>query len=175
MTVDRKLLWAAYPDGYLAMRGVSTVGGYLFEGTKLEDVTWYDERDDDRNASLEAARAKGDLLPNLDPADTATWGCALHELFMGVEQLADRHDPLSQAISDNESIVGYRFGLNIQLPGHMARIWHLWIYTETRTIEVMSFVVDAEKGTAPALAAARAQLRELSASSSTAPAKEKAS
>ena len=30
MAVERELLWKAYPEGYLAMRGASTLGGRLF-------------------------------------------------------------------------------------------------------------------------------------------------
>ena len=93
MTVSHELLWKAYPDGYLAMRGVTTVGGWICLG---KDFYWVappgadvGNRDEHRHSyrcvlqsSLTFDRAEpGDLLPNVDPTDHATWACLLADLI----------------------------------------------------------------------------------------------
>jgi hypothetical protein len=87
--IDRDLLWKAWPDGYLAMRGVGTVGGYQFCADKYGTVRCLPRAEDktlpnrwaaDGSITYEAARKRGDLLPNVDPDDVATWGCLLHDL-----------------------------------------------------------------------------------------------
>lgn len=98
-TVNRNLLWQAFPDGYLAMRGVTTVGGWTCWRTAEHDgktvvatfirnkvfgevncfggfVTWNNKPADLPDTPV----SSGDLLPNVDPADTATWACLLAEL-----------------------------------------------------------------------------------------------
>lgn len=106
MTVDRELLWRAYPDGFLAGDGVGTVGGWrcvevapfgsVWSGRQVDgyryailggDVTkdpdgMYERRSDWRLGmdTFRAAIDLGDLLPNVDPADTATWACVKQDL-----------------------------------------------------------------------------------------------
>lgn len=108
MTVDLDLLRKAYPDGYLAMRGVSTVGGYIYTGSSwhrpggFEPVPvdsprfgCYDngplrktcscwdcrQRFSDTDPEIERAIVLGRMLPNLDPTgDPATWECAKRDL-----------------------------------------------------------------------------------------------
>lgn len=81
MTVDRDLLWKAYPDGYLAMRGVLTVGGWQLWNPERGFWLQADGRTKSKlTAQYRKALADGDLLPNLDPSDTATWACALRDL-----------------------------------------------------------------------------------------------
>ena len=93
-TVNRNLLWQAFPDGYLAMRGVATVGGWTCWRTAEHDgktvvatfvrnkvfgevncfggfVTW-----DNKPADLpDTPVSSGDLLPDL--TDPATVGALL--------------------------------------------------------------------------------------------------
>lgn len=87
----RALLRAAYPDGYLAMRGVLTVGGweYGLGGFKPSQQGPVPTRCDvgAQGLQLHNVRAPafrhivdgGDLLPNPDPTDHATWACLLHD------------------------------------------------------------------------------------------------
>lgn len=99
--IDRDLLWKAWPDGYLAMRGVQTVGDYTY----LADGVWVEigsisnptvavvpfewrcsetiqAGEEDTQALLE----RGDFLPNVDPTDAATWGCLLYDLGAALYQ-----------------------------------------------------------------------------------------
>ncbi len=107
MSVGKELLWKAWPKGYLAARGVRTVGGWTCMGlVENEHKFWMRAdfwmapdmislygrcRDDGEilgygNASplnvspWTTARKAGDLLPNVDPADRATWACLLQDL-----------------------------------------------------------------------------------------------
>ena len=101
MSIDRELLWRAFPDGYLAMRGVATVGGWqcivafrdgnpnsgsgIFYSSAGHFYTmcWPEGVKDAMRVPevlASAALNRGDLLPNVDPADTATWACLLAEL-----------------------------------------------------------------------------------------------
>lgn len=102
MTIDRELLWKAWPDGYLAMRGVQTIGhwqcrwsamaGRFGEFTRAEgnlvqgDTGLGPIRRIIVNGAEPATRddegehTRGDLLPNIDPTDRATWACLLHDL-----------------------------------------------------------------------------------------------
>jgi hypothetical protein len=104
MTIDKALLRLAWPDGYLAMRGVLTVGGWTCLGPSLNpahrgESVWLDPaqlglwvRDPegqiwaygsaspfDYTPFLKALE-EGDLLPNVDPEDTATWAACLADL-----------------------------------------------------------------------------------------------
>ncbi len=77
MSIDLDLLRKAWPEGFLAMQGVSTVGGWIFVNicwANLGDGQSFTSRHD------QAAVSAGDLLPNVDPADTATWACLLRDL-----------------------------------------------------------------------------------------------
>lgn len=89
----RALLWRAYPDGYLYMRGVRTVGGW--ESTsRLEangELNWTRPTPDvavidvtHATRTLLVAHATGDLLPLPCIEDHATWGCMLAELALEV-------------------------------------------------------------------------------------------
>lgn len=122
--IDRELLKRAWPEGYLMMRGVKTIGGWtlraVIEETDISTglMVWdlpSRERGEGNSSQtlfpcepalisfhegqrLEPERNKGDLaaaltetrwmtaleagdlLPNVDPSDVATWACLLHEL-----------------------------------------------------------------------------------------------
>ena len=101
MSIDPELLWRAFPDGYLAMRGVATVGGWqcivafrdgnpnsgsgIFYSSAGHFYTmcWPEGVKDAMRVPevlASAALNRGDLLPNVDPSDTATWACLLAEL-----------------------------------------------------------------------------------------------
>lgn len=95
----RALLWQAYPEGYLAKRGVRTVGGWWCQheidggdadqGAGIFACTsgrftparlWPDGVKDVvrlPTGACAAALTSGDLLPLPDPADAATWACLL--------------------------------------------------------------------------------------------------
>jgi hypothetical protein len=85
-----ELLRQAYPDGYLAARGVLTLGRWqVMEVVRTDnvvsDVAFFGPNGEDQGLAwpgpaLRAALEKGDLLPRLDPADRATWACALQDL-----------------------------------------------------------------------------------------------
>lgn len=104
----REKLWLAFPDGYLPVRGVFTVGGWLCGGGATRrwwlmpdfDIFVREVHDirEDRDAYNEFRRLRnvGDLLPAVDPCDAATWGCLLRELAMRSsefpEELLHAHD-----------------------------------------------------------------------------------
>jgi hypothetical protein len=92
---DRDLLRAAWPDGYLPMRGVRTVEGWTcvrggdgslwlapeeHEARRLGPWPIYGFVGGKPCHDLGDAHAAGDLLPAVDPADPATWACLLHDL-----------------------------------------------------------------------------------------------
>ena len=102
--IDRELLWKAWPDGYLAMRGMLTVGGWHCVARREHESLWtllrseggmttvyglpcggppYERRScwrpemDDFRLCAEL----GDLLPQVDPqVDPATWACCKLDL-----------------------------------------------------------------------------------------------
>lgn len=75
MSIDRDLLWKAWPDGFLVMRGVQSVGGYEC----VQDGVFIDNHG--ISAEVKGVDPEsGDLLPNVDPADVATWACLLQDL-----------------------------------------------------------------------------------------------
>lgn len=79
--IDRELLWKAWPDGYLARRGVSTVGGWLYDGFRWRKQSTNVEGAYLRQTPPEPGEIRsGDLLPAVDPADTATWATLLLDL-----------------------------------------------------------------------------------------------
>lgn len=90
MTIDRELLWKAWPDGYVGMRGVSTVDGWTCIEVQNGHSIFRQHNDpltvcvrgssDDVDSVSNAHRRRGDLLPNVDPTDHATWGCLLYDL-----------------------------------------------------------------------------------------------
>ena len=101
----RALLWRAYPEGYLAMRGVLTVGGWTYAGETAHPNPHYNSTIWARPGRFAAdgtlldrcvpmsrsvprqnmgppcnVAAGGDFLPLPDPADHATWACLLADL-----------------------------------------------------------------------------------------------
>jgi len=87
----RALLRAAYPAGYLAVRGVLTVGGWqccyatLYDGGPLWVEPTGDKFLPDRwrrpgELAFNGAVRRGELLPMPDPADVATWAALLADL-----------------------------------------------------------------------------------------------
>ena len=150
MTVDRELLWNAYPDGYLAMKGVSTVEGYVVRESQSTPGAFFWCRDaifdltpeHPRHAWVEA-RDWGDLLPDLDPeGDPATWACALRDLALAVNWTAEQPN-LAWFLSPPTV--------------HGAGIWTLHA---TPNISYGFGLIDIGCDRPTALAMARAQLRE---------------
>jgi len=100
--IDRDPLKKAWPQGYLAVRGVSTIGGWQCVDSDPGAPRWLAtggprsalDRDwptgehtlfpknmkDHQSAALAYAHKAGDLLPNVDPQDLATWACLLQDL-----------------------------------------------------------------------------------------------
>lgn len=100
----RDLLREAWPDGFLAMRGVGTVEGWSFVRANPDGISWrvlsphdtihalYPRRIQHvrrtgealecwSDNEIEVACAAGSLIPNLDPHnDPATWACAKRDL-----------------------------------------------------------------------------------------------
>jgi len=74
----RALLWRAYPSGYLAMRGVLTLGGWQF--VSMGNTPACPQYMDDPSRVLGQAAGRGDLLPLPDPVDLATWACLKADL-----------------------------------------------------------------------------------------------
>lgn len=161
MSIGTDLLWKAWPQGYLAMRGASTVGGY---GTLLapddsgkESLCWISSEElldvdtgelREGMSEFEYRRERGFLLPNVDPSDVATWACLLREFALAVEEIADLYDPSALAIGANEHIVGQslRF-VDSGDPG--VRTWQLSAYTEGRELPLFTYTCDTDD---PALA-----------------------
>jgi len=91
----RELLWRAYPDGYIAMRGVHTVGGWtcIARPARLDVAVFRQLNDpmevwvgaDPDSASMSLVRS-GDLLPLPDPGDPATWACMQANLAEAVNR-----------------------------------------------------------------------------------------
>ena len=88
----RTLLWAAYPAGFLEVRGVFTVGGWLYTGV---DQRWLypdaggapsGRKHAPSHAIFEQYRLHGDLLPLPDPNDPATWAALLNDVWAAVTQ-----------------------------------------------------------------------------------------
>ena len=95
VSISPDLLWRAWPDGYLAVRGVQTVGdwhcvdvGAGGEGTSLWSRSTPDSGGLTELGLLEGmpdARVNaGLLLPCADPGDAATWACLLRDLAEAV-------------------------------------------------------------------------------------------
>jgi len=100
MSVDQDLLWKAWPGGYLAVRGVSTVGGWLCLGeTEAAAVEFISNRhngahkivgfcaqgnplghDELTPMLVGELRIRGVLLPSVDPTDTVTWAAIKRDL-----------------------------------------------------------------------------------------------
>ena len=95
MNIDTDLLRRAWPDGCLVARGVSTVGGFTcvrVYGVGDRISIWYRDHDDETvrdvvdlvrgatDPTKVPELVAGDLLPNVDPTDVATWACVLADL-----------------------------------------------------------------------------------------------
>lgn len=106
--LNRNLLKKAWPQGCPEIPGARTIGGYIWTGS-----TWYSDKPEpaytfqcgcrslerpkktcncwfcrkefpDSDPRTERARINGDLLPNVDLEDSATWTCLLSELARAV-------------------------------------------------------------------------------------------
>jgi hypothetical protein len=134
MIINRKLLWRAWPNGCLPMRGVETIehwqcrwsamDGSFSEFIRAEGNTVPSEAGPgpirrivvhSGNATRDdrGELARGDLLPLVDPSDTATWNCLK----------ADLHKATG-------SVRGYGASeYTWILSSGSARCWHLGVYT----------------------------------------------
>lgn len=102
------LLQEAYPDGYVPLRGVLTVGGWYCVETQDQDgVSGWNRADPDRDGLTDLGLLKdlpdarvnsGALLPLPDPADTATWACLLQE-FVQAEDVRFPRTPLASPVT----------------------------------------------------------------------------
>lgn len=93
MTIERDLLRRAWPQGCLPVRGVQTITGWMFASNCVifHPDGYYQRGVAERTSTLVHLPGKsshevqgwideGDLLPNVDPRDAATWGCLLTDL-----------------------------------------------------------------------------------------------
>ena len=93
-TEGRTLLWRAYPNGYLAKRGIVSVMGWVCVEARTEHETscWW-AASPELSESIVGAKifrllaglpdcrvSAGDLLPRPDPVDAATWACLVEDL-----------------------------------------------------------------------------------------------
>lgn len=168
MAIDRKLLWKAWPSGFLAMRGASTVGGWICVRTPFgcrytNPQSWRffapspvfqagqhkasSTRRLEGDAAMEAVRCQGDLLPNVDPSDVATWACLLADLA---------ETCLVLDVRANDAVVGliWRLGDSGD-PGVQA--WELIVYALDYDRSRL-FLIDTDDP-AEALVLARIQLQ----------------
>jgi len=142
----RALLLRAYPAGYLAVRGVLTLGGWTpgsqgFIGS-LGGWRWHNPNN--AWSSVVVACAHGDLLPLPDPADHATWACLLADLAAAGPPVEDPEGRYTMTPG----------GLTWRADGH--RRWNLADAWRT----VYSYVIDSDTDDpAEALVHARTQLR----------------
>jgi len=112
MSIDRDLLWKAWPRGYIAILGAGTVGGWLcrwvgmngrvshffiLETIEVDNDGYKHPRFREVKVSPRggkgpiepvsgdvAAVKRGDLLPKVDPSDVATWACLLADFAAAV-------------------------------------------------------------------------------------------
>lgn len=110
---DRELLWKAWPEGYLAMRGIMTMGGWQCLGVVADCSLWFPKLAEGSTAPVvglpsgvppyeqrsawrpemsmfRTAADIGELLPMVNPRDPASWGCLVQDLanaagFVGLE------------------------------------------------------------------------------------------
>lgn len=162
----RALLRKAYPDGYLAKRGVLTVGGWQCVEAIGETYEWGVTSRWKRNEpasdglvelgllqELPDARVNaGDLLPLPDPTDTATWACLLQDLAEASNRFEHR-----------KPWVGFAFDIWPDTPAPAG--YRCWIFSvhDTGGRSFASFTlpesITDEDGGAEALIQARASLR----------------
>jgi hypothetical protein len=162
MSVDRELLWKAWPDGYLAMRGVQTLGhwqcrwaamggrfgefiraeGNLVQGeTGLGTIRRIIVHSSEATRDDQGEHARGDLLPLVDPTDTATWACLLQDLA---------------------SALGLPQGFGYRWFGCPSTGWELHVFTPdgVQRVDGAPFIDIDASDPALALVLARIQLRE---------------
>jgi len=96
--VEKDLLRRAWPDGFLPMRGVGTLGGWIFSSycCIFSEYGFHQRQISPRTSVVVHAPGannhivqewidEGDLLPVVDPvADPATWACLLHDLALAI-------------------------------------------------------------------------------------------
>lgn len=95
MTIDRELLWKAWPRGFVPMKGISTIGGFICTDVDADGFSsWVSTLDHTgvgwrADANLQEWSLRQDdgtyvpdwrFLPVVDPMETSTWACLLHEL-----------------------------------------------------------------------------------------------
>jgi len=176
----RELLWRAYPEGFLPMRGVLSVGGWTVvepneeeepcflapwkdEGPYCEMREWSLSTDVKWSHLTHEVLPAGDLLPNVQPDDSATWACCLQDLAPLVNM--DKHTALSWApLRDEGGHIGW------QLVGWTDRAcrWECACFSYVSAVRdedvifshVYPYGTGSLKDPAIALVTARAQLRE---------------
>lgn len=107
MTIDHELLRKAWPEGLIAQRGVTTVEGWVFSShcVIFSEHGLSRRRVSPRTSVIIHHPAKssdevqgwiddGDLLPNVNPLDTATWACLLRDLAIAASGLTFNHTGL---------------------------------------------------------------------------------
>ena len=160
MAIDKKLLRAAWPKGYLAMRGVYTIEGWLFSSDCLifseygfykravcERTSCVVHKAGTNNHVVQGWIDEGDLLPNVDPTDTATWACLLKNMCDLVGVISDHqyHDA-PNGVSNGE-ILGYTLELQSREEGATSdwpHAWNLMAFTQCTNLQVFTFVAKTQ-------------------------------
>lgn len=152
--IPHELLWKAWPLGYVPIRGVATVDGYVCVAAagllrrfrREEDGAWVEGTTLDQNDA-------GFLLPNVDPSDTATWACLLRDL-------AEAADGTGYIAGGTLAYLGALWRRRSD-PG-VAWWWELIVHTSESGVvftQTHPFTLDTEDP-AIALVLARIELRE---------------
>lgn len=157
-TVSRELLWQAYPNGFLAMRGVSTLGGYLYWANEywITDPGVLGTPGHSKAemwgicdpATCEPLKL-GHLLPDVDPRQVATWACAKSDLAV-TAGVIDREDPGTPEVA---------FSCASQF-GEAGGNWYLIDYQGARVGKACTFHGLNTEDPALALVLARISLRK---------------
>lgn len=150
---SRALLRQAWPDGYLAVRGVQTVGGLLvLDSSHYKCASFWEPSDRGLVlvGDLADDLAAGRLLPLPDPTDTATWACLLADLddATGAPPLAANETVTGRCwVARDADNGGYLF-------------WYLITMTDFENRYLKRFDPACESDTARALIRARIDARK---------------
>ena len=92
MSIDKELLWKAWPLGYVPMRGVQTISGWTCYRVG-EDGTAFWAHPRLPEERITHGEKRYDLLPDVDPKDPAAWACLLADFarIAGLEEASTWH------------------------------------------------------------------------------------
>jgi len=154
--IDRRQLRKAWPDGYLDVRGVRTVGGWERNAVEWiapgEQAHEHVARTYSTEELTEVIR-KGELLPDVDPADTATWACCL-------EDLARAAHFVPSVLTSKGIVTGILWGLGSKERSPQEDGWKLAVLADGGELFDHTFYGIDTTDPARALVLARIQIRK---------------